>query len=184
LPARITLMRFSSAFLFLTAVVFAACASKNPPPVSGGLMVPPTVQSPDQGPQLAGNEIAQQLFDALNKQRTANGLPPLAMSPDLTRSAQEHSDKMVSETFLSTRGPDEADAVTRITSQGVKTLKLGEDVGRLKTRPDRVADDTMSIWMSAAANRKNILSSTFTKAGVAVAHAPDGDYYVSADFAQ
>jgi len=147
-------------------------------------MVPPTVQTPDQGPQLSSDEIAKQLFDALNKQRTAQGLRPLTISPELTRSAQEHTDKMVSGTFLGTRGADEADAVTRITAQGVKTLKLGEDVGRLKTRPDHVANDTLSIWMSVAANRKNILSTTFTKTGIGVAHAPDGDYYVSADFAQ
>ena len=147
-------------------------------------MIPPTAQTPDQGPAVASDEIAKQLFDALNKQRSTNGLPPLTMSPDLARSAQAHSDKMVSGTFLSTRGADEPDATTRITSQGVKTLKIGEDVGRLKTRPDHVADDTMSIWMSAAANRKNILSSTFTRTGIGVAHAPDGDYYVSADFAQ
>jgi uncharacterized protein YkwD len=147
-------------------------------------MVPPAVETPNQGPQLSNDEIAKRLFDALNKERSAKGLPPFASSAELTQSAQEHAHKMASGTFLSTRGSDEADAVTRITSHGVKTLKLGEDVGRLKTRPDRVADDTMSIWMSAAANRKNILSTTFTKIGIGVAHAPDGDYYLSADFAQ
>ncbi len=147
-------------------------------------MVPPAVQTPDQGPQLSNDEVAKQLLDALNKQRTSKGLPPFESSPELAQSAQEHSDRMASGSFLSTRGPDEADAVTRITSHGVKTPNLGEDVGRLKTRPDRVADDTVSIWMSAAANRKNILSTTFTRIGIGVAHAPDGDYYVSADFAQ
>ncbi len=139
---------------------------------------------PDQGPQLSNDEIARQLLEALNKERTAKGLPPFASSPELTQSAQEHSDKMASGIFLSTRGPDESDAVTRITSHGVKTLRLGEDVGRLKTRPDRVADDTMSIWMSVAANRKNVLSTTFTRTGIGVAQAPDGDYYLSADFAR
>jgi uncharacterized protein YkwD len=147
-------------------------------------MVPPAVQTPEQGPRLGHQEIAKQLFDALNKERANHGLPPLTDSPELTQSAQHHTDTMVSGAFLSTRGPQEPDPVTRITSQGVKTHKLGEDVGRLKTRPDRVADDTLSIWMSAEANRKNILSSTFTKTGIGVTHAPDGDYYVSADFAQ
>jgi uncharacterized protein YkwD len=177
-------MKISSAIVVLAAIAFSACASNRPPQIPGGPTAPPSVQAPDQGPQLSSDEIASQLFDGLNKQRTANGLQPLATSPELTRSAKAHTDKMVSGTFLSTRGTDEADPVTRITSQGMKTLKLGEDVGRLKTRPDRVADDTLSIWMGAAANRKNILSPTFTKTGIAVAQAPDGDYYVSADFAQ
>jgi uncharacterized protein YkwD len=177
-------MKVSSTLIVLTAIAFGACASKNPPQIAGGPMVPPTVHAPDQGPQLSTDEIARQVFVAINKQRNADGLPTLSMSPELVRSAQAHSDKMVSGRFLSTRGPDETDAITRITSQGVKTLKLGEDVGRLKTRPDRVADDTMSIWMAALADRKNLLSPTFTRTGVGVALAPDGDYYVSADFAQ
>jgi uncharacterized protein YkwD len=177
-------MKISSAIVVLTAITLCACASKNPPSKVEGATVPPTAQTPDQGPQLSGDEIARQLFDGLNKQRSVNGLEPFASSPELTRSAQAHTDKMVAGTFLSTRGSDEADPVTRITSQGTKTLKLGEDVGRLKTRPDRVADDTLSIWMAAPANRKNVLSPTFTKTGIAVAQAPDGDYYVSADFAQ
>jgi uncharacterized protein YkwD len=177
-------MKLSGTLMVLTAITLSGCAAKSPPQIAGGPMVPPTARTPDQGPQLSTDEIARQLFVAINQRRNADGLPMLSMSPELVRSAQAHSDKMVSGMFLSTRGVDEADAITRITSQGVKTLKLGEDVGRLKTRPDRVADDTMSIWMAAAANRKNILSPTFTKTGVGVAHAPDGDYYVSADFAQ
>jgi hypothetical protein len=46
---------------------------------------------------------------------------------------------MVAGNFLSTRGADEPSAITRITSHGVKTLKLGENVVRIKTRPDYVA---------------------------------------------
>ncbi len=147
-------------------------------------MPPQAVEAADQGPQLSNDEIAKQLFEAVNKQRTANGLKPLARSPELTRSAQEHSDKMESRNFLSTRGADEPSAVTRITAQGVKTLKLGEDVVRIKTWPNRVADETVSIWMGAAADRKNILSIAFTRTGSGVRRAADGDYYISADFAQ
>jgi len=147
-------------------------------------MPPAAIQAAEQGPQLSSDEIAQQLFDAVNRQRTANGLKPFAMSPELTRSAQQHSDKMVSGNFLSTRGADEPSAITRITSQGVKTRKLGEDVGRLKTGPARVADETVSLWMGAAADRKNILSTAFTQTGIGIARAADGDYYISQDFAQ
>ena len=147
-------------------------------------MPPSIVQAPDQGPQLSNDENAKRLFDAVNQQRTANGLRPLAISAELTRSAQEHSDKMVSGNFLSTRGADEPSAITRITSQGVRTLKLGEDVVRFNTWPNRVADETVSIWMGAAANRKNILSTAFTRTGIGVTRAADGDYYISEDFAQ
>jgi uncharacterized protein YkwD len=178
-------MKLSSALIVVTAVTVAACASKNPPPTTaGGPMPPPTVQTADQGPQLSNDEIAKQLFEAVNKQRSANGLKPLDMSPELATSAQEHSDRMLSGSFLSTRGGDEPSVITRITSSGVKTLKLGEDVVRIKTRPEHVAEETVSIWMGAAADRKNLLSSGFTKTGIGVTRTADGDYYISEDFAQ
>jgi uncharacterized protein YkwD len=179
-------MKFSSALLVLTAVTFAACATKKPqPPITTtSAAVPPSVEVPDQGPHLSDDEITAQVFAAVNKQRTANGLPALLASPELATSAQEHSDKMLAGNFLSTRGADEPSAITRITSHGVKTLKLGENVVRIKTRADHVAEDTVAIWMGAAPDQKNIVSTAFTKAGVGVTHTADGDYYVSEDFAQ
>ena len=179
-------MKLSTAIIVLTSVIFAACASKTPPRtiVGGPTPPPPTVESPDQGPQLSNDEIRQQFFNAINKQRTDNGLKPLEMSPELGRSAQEHSEKMLSGNFLSTRGPDEPSVVTRITSNGLKTLKLGENVVRIKTRPDHLTDESNAIWMGAAADRKNILSAAFTKTGIGVTRAADGDYYVTQDFAQ
>jgi|SRR5271166_1254235 len=176
-------MKLPRALLVLAILTLTACATKKPasaptPPV------PVTVDTPDQGPQLSTDEITSQLFDAVNKQRTANGLPPLSASPELATSAQEHTDRMLAGNFLSTRGADEPSAITRITSHGVKTLHLGENVVRIKTRPDHVADETAAIWMGASADRRNIVSPSFTKAGVGVARAADGDYYVSEDFAQ
>ncbi len=178
-------MKTSSALLILIAITFSACASKTPPPTAVAAQVA-SVPTQPAAPvhQLSTNQIARQLFVAVNKQRADNGLQPLMMSPELTLSAQDHSDKMASGTFLSTRGADEPSPITRITSQGVKTLKLGEDVVRLNAAPDRVADAAASIWMGAAADRKNILSTTFTRTGVGVARASNGDYYISADFAQ
>jgi len=178
-------MKLSSALLILTAVSLSACASKTPPrTIVGGPMPPPSAEAVDQGPPLANDVVAKQVFDAVNGERSKSGLNPFAASPELARSAQEHSDKMLTSNFLATRGADEPSVITRITSNGVKTLKLGENVIRIKTRSDKVADDTMTIWMGAAADQKNIKSTQFTKAGVGVARAADGDYYVSEDFAE
>jgi uncharacterized protein YkwD len=178
-------MRLSSALIILTAVSFTACASQtNPQTEAGGQMPPQVLVASDQGPQLSNDDIARRLLAAVNKERASSGLKPLEASPDLARSAQEHSEKMMSGNFLSTRGTDEPSVVARITSRGVKTLKLGEDVVRIKTGSNQVADETLSIWMGAAANRKNILSPTFTRTGIGVARADDGDFYVSQDFAQ
>jgi uncharacterized protein YkwD len=177
-------MRFSRALIVLTAIAFTACAAKSPPPAVVSQAPAPAAENTNQGPQLSTEEIAQQLLNAVNQQRTKNGLKPLEMSSELAASAQEHSAKMSSGTFLNTRGGDEPSVVARISSHGVKTLKLGENVGRLKIRSDRVADDTVSLWMGAAADRQNILSPIFTKTGIGVSRAADGDYYLTEDFAQ
>jgi len=178
-------MKITRAFFILTAVSFAACASKTPPrTIVGGPMPPPNSEQVDQGPPLGNDVLARQVFDAVNSERAKSGLKPLTASPELARSAQEHSDKMLSSNFLATRGADEPSVITRITSNGVKTLKLGENVVRIKTRSDHVADETMGIWNNASADRKNIVSTQFTKAGVGVARAADGNYYISEDFAE
>lgn len=176
-------MKLTSAFLVMAALTLAACATKKPASAPAARPAE-AVDTPDQGPQLSTDEITNQLFEAVNKERTVSGLPALSASPQLATTAQEHSDRMQAGNFLSTRGSDEPSAVTRITSTGVKTLHLGENVVRLKTRPDRVADETLAIWMGVSADRKNIVSPAFTKAGVGVSRATDGDYYVSEDFAQ
>ena len=180
-------MKFAGALIILTAVALSACASKKPPapaPVQSGAEVPPEGETVDQGPQLSDDEISSQVFQAINKQRSANGLPVYLASAELAASAQQHSDKMLAGNFVSTRGADEPSAITRITSQGVKTLKLGENVVRIKTRPDHVAEDTVSVWMGASADRKNVVNPAFTKTGVGVTHTREGEYYVSEDFAQ
>jgi len=177
-------MKFPSALIVLTALTFAACATKKPQPPVAATEELPSVEVADQGPRLSDDEITRQVFEGVNKQRTANGLQPLLASPELASSAQEHSEKMLVGNFLSTRGADEPSAITRITSHGVKTLKLGENVVRIKTRPDHVADDTVAIWMGASADHKNIVSPSFTKGGVGVSHTADGNYYVSEDFAE
>ena len=173
-----------SAILVLTAITLTACATRKAsvvvtPPMS------PVVKAPSEGPPMTNDEIAARIFEAVNKQRAANGLLPLEMSPVLARSAQSHSEKMLNGNFLSTRGADEPSVITRITSQGMSTVKLGEDVVRLNTWPTRVADETVTIWMGAASDRKNILSPAFTKTGIGIARAGTGaDYYISQDFAQ
>jgi hypothetical protein len=74
------LMKLSGTLVVLTAITLAGCSAKNPPQIAGGPMVPPA-RSPDQGPQLSTDEIARQLFVAINQRRNADGLPMLSMSP-------------------------------------------------------------------------------------------------------
>jgi uncharacterized protein YkwD len=179
-------MKFPKTLILVTAVMLAACATKKPAgtTVANGQVPPTAVQPADQGPQLSNDEIARRLFDAVNKTRIDAKLPALQSSPELASSAQAHSDKMAAGTFLSTRGPDEPSVVTRLTTNGVKTLKLGENVVRVKINSNQLADETLGVWMNTPPDRKNILSAAFTKGGVGVTHAADGDYYLTEDFAQ
>jgi len=178
-------MKFSSAVIFATtAFTLTACASQSHKVAGGSIAPPDNVQIADQGPKLSNDEIVKQVFDAVNAERAKNGLKPLVLVPELNQTAQGHSDRMETGTFLSTRGPDESSVVVRMTSTGLKTLKLGENVIRLRTRTDRLAEETVGVWMGAPADRKNLLSTNFTKTGFGITRAADGDYYITEDFAQ
>ena len=90
---------------------------------------------------------------------------------------------MLAGAFASTKGADEEGATARIMSTGLKVTSLGENVVRIKARPDRIAAETVAIWMHMPADRKNRMSPDFTRTGIGIARHSDGDYYITQDFA-
>ncbi len=56
---------------------------------------------------------------------------------------------------------------------------------RVRIARDQLAKETVDIWMGTPADQKNVLSPSFTKVGIGMAHATDdSDYYITADFAK
>jgi uncharacterized protein YkwD len=177
-------MKLFSALTLALAFTVAGCASAShtvtpAPPTQPGAQAEANASQP----QLSDEQIAQQLLEAINQERTRNHLQPLTLSPDLAKSAQEHSDAMQRGSFLSTKGESEQGVFARMSSVGVKATYIGENVVRLRARSDRLANEAVGVWMNAPADRKNMLSASFTRTGIGLSRSPDGDYYITQDFA-
>ncbi len=139
-------------------------------------------------PAVAGNEPAmnQATLCLLNQQRAAAGLPALAESTALDRSATDYSHLMVTERFFDHVSPEGVSLVPRLTTVGYLpgdgSWNAGENIawgqGALAT-PQSI----MAAWMNSEGHRENILSPDFADVGLGVAiGSPRGDLSASATY--
>jgi uncharacterized protein YkwD len=107
----------------------------------------------------------------VNRERTANGLPPLADNPALDAAAAQHSAEMVTRDYLSHRSPSGTTVEARVLASGYARagarVSVGENVatagGSLAT-PENVVHD----WMSSPSHRANVLGRQFRASGVGI----------------
>ena len=182
-------MRLRSALFLVPALALAACASTsskyNPPATPPTAPPIPTTGSAEPMTQrMQDGDIAKQISDYVNNERVQHGLKPFTEAPSLEKSAQTHSENMLSGNFLGTRGKDEPSVIIRMTNEGMHSTAIGENVLRLHENSHRVAPETLAIWTNTSADRANVLSRWFTKTGIGVTHDKEGDYYITQDFAQ
>jgi uncharacterized protein YkwD len=118
----------------------------------------------------------------LNQQRAANGLPPLAVSPLLTQSAEWKSLHMAEYQYFDHSDPAPPvarDAGTRISDCGYTfNTAIGENIAEGYPTVSQV----VAGWMGSPEHRANILQSLFTVIGVGVARDSSGGYWWTTDF--
>ena len=118
----------------------------------------------------------------VNDQRQQFGLPALSADSLLASLAREHSISMVVNDFFGhERYPGE-----RSFDYGMLPGEIrGENIAMIPTRQyipgpylslQQVCEWAVSLWMSSAGHRANILNSSFTRTGVGVAFSEGGDY--------
>jgi len=118
----------------------------------------------------------------VNNQRQQFGLPALSEDALLASLAKEHSISMVVNDFFShERYPGE-----RSFDYGMLPGEIrGENIAMIPTRQyipgpylslQEVCAWAVSLWMSSAGHRANILNARFTRTGVGVAFSEGGDY--------
>jgi uncharacterized protein YkwD len=120
----------------------------------------PTPIADDPQPQ------AMRVLDLTNSERDKAGLPPLALSPELTAAAQGYSQVLAtSGCFAHTCGPV-PDLADRDAAAGYSGWTwLGENLAGGFTTPESV----VAGWMASPGHRANILSANFTDIGIGVA---------------
>lgn len=120
----------------------------------------------------------QYLFAAANQDRTANQLPPLALSGRLALAARAHAFEMVKHGTISHQFHGEADLATRTGEAGARFSLITENVAEA---PD--ASKIEDLWMASPGHRANLLDAKVDSVGIAVI-LDRGEYYAVEDFAR
>jgi uncharacterized protein YkwD len=141
--------------------------------------------SPTRTGQLGA--VEQQIFALVNQQRALNGLPALAISPQLTYAAQLQSSNMAAMSTVvglgaamshSLDGAPEPNLINRADYAGYEFSVLGENIAYGYSG----ATDVMNAWMNSPGHRANILQSMFTQIGISVVASPSGVLYFTQEF--
>ncbi len=128
---------------------------------------------------------ALDMFNAINNERTGNGMPALAASGCVTYVAQIRSNDMASRGYFSHVSPDGSTAFTLMNQYEVPYGWAGENLAR-NNYPDGVTVEIAIRDLMASsghrANILNILGANYTSIGVAVANDGEGKKYFTVIF--
>jgi uncharacterized protein YkwD len=128
----------------------------------------------------------------INQARSAAGLPALSITSGLQASSSAHNQRMAGGCGLSHQCPGEPPIGDRETAAGVHWTAAGENIGE----GGPMADTSAAIAQMATGltqsmlnekppndgHRKNILSRTFTRIGIAVTRDSSGTVWLTQDF--
>ncbi|HTK07088.1 MAG TPA: CAP domain-containing protein [Ktedonobacteraceae bacterium] len=174
--------------LLLCGTQMAACT------ISVG--IPPLPSSTDTtsataatSPTTQEHQIAQAVFDAINKDRVAARLSPLQWSDALARSAYQHDLTMTAANQLAHQLPGEAGLGDREKQQGITWLVAAENIGFTEDISERGVLALHQAMMAERppddGHRQNILNTQIKQLGVDVLFdARHGRYWLTEDFAR
>jgi uncharacterized protein YkwD len=128
--------------------------------------------------QLQRNDSERQLFEALNRERSAQGLSPLRWDDTLFKAARLHALRMADLNILEHQLPNEANLEGRLAEAGAHFSIIAENIA-VGPNPPAIH----SGWMNSPGHRKNILNPGLTSVGIAAVHGPGGLFAVQ-DFSQ
>jgi uncharacterized protein YkwD len=118
------------------------------------------------------------LFDALNRERTAQGLTAMQWDESLASAAREHAVRMAQRNVLSHQLPGEPPVQDRATRAGARFSLIAENIA-VAPNPSMIH----SAWMQSPHHRENILDPQLNVVGIAVVKGNDGLFAVQ-DFSQ
>jgi cysteine-rich secretory family protein len=114
-----------------------------------------------------------QLFNSLNRERAALGLPVLQWDDALASAARQHAARMAQLNQMSHQLPAEEDLLARLGDAGAHFSVIAENVA---IGPDPAVIHNM--WMHSPGHRANILSPELSAVGIAVAQGSSGLFAV------
>jgi uncharacterized protein YkwD len=128
--------------------------------------------------QQTTSDAERQLFNAVNQERKAHGLPSLAYDEALANAARKHAKRMAEQGTISHQFPGEPSLPSRAKAAGAHFTWLSENVDE---GPDPTA--IHQSFMKSPQHRANILDSDMDSAGIGIAERK-GRMFVVEDFSQ
>jgi len=120
----------------------------------------------------------QQLFQAINRDRAANGLPPLKWDEALANAARQHAEAMAAQKAISHTLPGELSLPSRVTRAGARFSWLSENIA---AGPN--AENISEQWMQSPNHRANLLDADMDTIGAGAAER-NGVVFAVADFSK
>lgn len=159
-----------------------------------GIVVQPspagTISVPSgKTPNARERQIAQAVFDAINRDRIAARLSPLQWSNALARSARQHNSAMMAANQLAHQLLREAGLGDRERQQGVRWMLAAENIGVTNDISERGALSLHQAMMAERppddGHRQNILNTQSNYLGVDVLFdSRHGKLWLTEDFAE
>ncbi len=140
--------------------------------VAGAANARPQAQTPPR------NESEGELFELLNRERSANHLPELKWDDALFKAARKHALLMLNLDEIEHQLPGEPGLEERLAASGARFTYIAENIALGKN-----SSTIHSRWMDSPGHRANILSARVTSVGIAVVRGTAGLFAVQ-DFSQ
>ena len=109
------------------------------------------------------NSDEKEVFDLINKQRTANGLSPLKENSELQRVSRIKAQDMVDNNYFSHTSPTYGSPFEMMKSFKISYNTAGENIAGNSSNSDAV-----TAWMNSSGHRANILNLSFNQTGIGV----------------
>lgn len=103
------------------------------------------------------------LFEAVNRERTSEGLQALKWDANLASAARAHAREMVERNRLSHQFNGEPDLMKRVQTAGARFSRLAENVAEAPS-----VNELHIGWMNSIPHRDNIMNPALTAIGIAV----------------
>lgn len=133
----------------------------------------PRITTPEPPPPYV-KALEEEMVEAVNARRQANGLPPYAYDEALFNVARAHVQDMVNRGYFSHINPDGQGVRARTAAAGLDLSWVGENIQR-NTRPEEETVQYAVEWfMNSPPHRRNILHPQFDSIGVGVTEEPAG----------
>ncbi len=151
--------------LLLAGVTLAGCGLSSSIPPAGYSDFPSITDSEE--------DMADEVFDLTNDERTAEGLSTLVWNDQLAAAAWAHAIDMDDRNYFDHYSPEGDSVAERAKAAGYTYTYLGENLAWGQFSATQVVYE----WMHSPGHRLNIVHASYTELGVAVREDSDGRYH-------